>query len=228
MEIFIAFLSYIMYCGVSFVLKYCYDKRNMWGDNNPITLYQPSLSDIQEDENDYTNKINRYNAQQYVKDVIIPSALYFRLKKDIEFYEEDKSRRSFPGFFIKLFFIGLSTMMLVRSQLIEVWLIALLIVVLICLFSSYIISLIYERSNICYNLRVKHFYKDEGYYKRIANHNNYKISYECNLNNIIIKKHYEYLLSIEQDVIKRYYIRELISKIEFWIYLLFFFCIPEN
>ena len=227
MEIAIAIFAYILFCVITFFIKYAYDISKIWGDGEPIKLSQPSLNDFQENAEERFHRIYNSTVQKYVEKIITPSALYFHLRKDIENYQYDASQRTFPGFFLQLFCVLLSATMLLRSEMLDSWILSILIVGAICVLSAFIIDLIYKRHSICHRLRAKHFPRDEAYYKRVANYNDFPISYENNLNNITIKMHYQYLLSIEHTVIQRYYLRKMISKIEFLVYVLFFFTIPE-
>lgn len=199
MEILIAILAYLLHCFTAFALIYSHDEAKIWGDKEEPEQRMPRVSDLSEEE-----RLSIYAIDDYVKNTICPKYHYFILKKEIEKYQSDCGEGLKHGFFLQLFSILLSAQMLIRADVFDSWIMPILLSTAICSVSCGIIYWIYKNYWRCQSIRVKHFYWQSH-----------------------IGGHYEYLCSIKDTILFRYYIRKILYDTSFIIYALFFFSVPE-
>lgn len=213
METLIAALAYLFHCFTAFALIYSCDKAKLWGELEEPVLNMPKLEEWESQQQINDNNVFFYEKrQEYIEKTICPAHHYFVLKKDIEWHQSDCDEGLFRSFFLQLFSLVFLTQMLIRAEVFESWIIAVLLSIAICSVSCLIIYWIYNNYRRCQGVRIKHF--------------NYN-GFENSSNNYIIKKHYEYLDSIKETVYFRHSVRKILFNASLIIYILFFFRIPD-
>ena len=202
--------NYLLSCFFYFIDIYSSDIAKIWGKgynehDKPLTM--PTLDDLEIDGDDYDYKKKR---DEYINDVICPAYSYFKLRNEIE-YLQSSDACLYEITLYSFLLLGLVFNFL-KLELVDSWIIGLIIGLVIFFISFSLIGFIYYRSGIFKKLRIKHF--DFEAYKDYSN-------------NDFIKAHYDYLLSIKKTVWFRSVLCEIMRKISFVIYILFFFTIPE-
>lgn len=153
---------------------------------------------IEEDVLNIKN-LSDYAIQSCMEDKIGPTYHYCMLIKEIEEYQS-KHELSLEYIFLPLIFL-LIIAKTIQSLFLISFAVSFLIVFVLAVATFLLINLLYER---CTKFCLDSF---EG------------IDYSV--------QHYNYLRSIKETVIFRYFVRRILSFIAFTIYLLFFFRIPE-
>lgn len=231
MEITIVILGYLLHCFTAFALMFSCDKAKIWGDTEEPKLHMPRLADLQEEErlkfdkndteeewdrkqrtNDSIDWRSGMERQEYVEKVISPAYHYFMLKGEIEGLQSNCDDGFFPGLTLQLFSLLLIVQSLNRMEIFNSWIISLFVATVVCSVSCFIISWLYKNRWRYTVMEIEDFAYDYCDWS----------------NNYIIEKHYEYLYSIKNTVYFRHAVRKILFDASWWIYLLFFFRVPER
>lgn len=171
--------------------------------NDDIDPYIPSIAELEEEE-----RTHIYKVDDYIKNTICPRYHHQLLKREIEYYQDKHSQNYyFIIFVIHLFLYMIPTQIIVKTNLIEDYVISFLISTTIGAICYIIVKLIYKKYWKCSSIRIN------NYYEVYSSHDWYS--------------HYCYLLSIKQTVIFRYALRKIFESIAFGVYLLFFLRVPD-
>lgn len=200
-------LVYLLNCFFYFISIYSGNRAKIWGDGSEKTLTMPTLDNLEIDESDWEYKSKR---DKYISEVICPAYHYFKLRAEILCMQSSDGCTT-NGVIYLFLLLGLAHRLFV-AEIIDSFVIAFIVSFVICFISFSIIGFIYYRGRICKNIRIKHF--------------NYE-KYENYSNDEFIQIHYEYLLSIKETVQFRAAISQIIHKVAFVIYIIFFFSVPE-
>lgn len=187
----------------AFAFIYSTDKAKIWGDlnNDDIPdLKMPGTAEVDTE--------NMHELQKHIETVITPAALYFSLYNDINRLQKNCDESFINALLVQLISLVSLARCLMSFEIINEWLISLIVSVGACSFGCFIIYKIYHHSP----LRILHF------------RNTIR---ENTDSNDIIKIHYAYLRSIKETVWFRYSLRKVLFFISMIVYLLFFFLLPN-
>ena len=233
MEISIAIVSFLFHCFTAFALIYACDKENIWGDigDKKTEIQMPKIRDIEDEIEDKKDSyLFKDFLQDFVDKKICPATKYFTLLNEIKNYQYDKggTPEIIPSSILQIFTIGLSSIMLVKAEVIESLILSVICVTIVCSVFSFIIYWVYKHYWRCRKLRAKHFTYDEYFYKDLFESTaEIDKSRKRALINYFISDHYEYLYTIKDNVIFRYFTKKVLFSLSWIIYFLFFFTIPD-
>lgn len=183
-KIFLIILFYLIYALVSFAIVYSGDTADI--ANNDFEPYNPSISDLSEEE-----RASYCALDNYIKTTICPRYQHQILKNEINYYQKN-------GIFPELLIINMSlSAILLKALSVERWwFFSYLVVLIIGFICSFVVWLIYEKYS---SVRIKDYYEIHS-------------SYDW-------ESHYNYLLRIQENVIFRYKLRNIVSFLAFLCFI---------
>ena len=228
-------ISFFLHLGITFLLQFSYEKAEIWGSDVP-NLHQPKLDELQEENlldisstdtdeekvrkervNNCIKRENNEKRQKYVDKIISPAYNYFRVKNEIDDYQNDRSDGCTAFCILQFPTIALMTYALFCLEFTESIILCIVIAIIPCLIGDWVISFIYARTKLPIedfeddlDLAKKQYEHSYNYYKE-REMLEFNISKEDFINIEIIKEHNAYLQSIKQTVIMRYVLRKIIS-----------------
>lgn len=217
MDVLYLIIWLLVHLFTAFLCSYSLDSAKIWKGNKEIRLKKPSLYDL--------DLADLLKVHRYVEDIIKPSHHYFVLRNTIESQNKEDSGCG------TLIILQASSLLFVIKYMREVfpllnYFTASVLSVIVCVIGFLIVSMIYQKSN----FSIAKFNYDEQDLKKefVYDESEYPlISEETALNNFVINKHYQYLLSIESTIWHRATIRKILSALATIIYILFFMQYPD-
>ena len=231
MEIFYIVVLFLLFCFTSFAFTYSCDEAKIWGElRERPPIWMPRFKDIEEEIDEKRHKEYNWSLidtiQKYVDESILPAAKYFSLLNEIERYQKISDGSIFlqllwlPGAFSVYISI-----ILVNTEIIESLILSCIIVMIVCIFTSILISVVYEKIN---KLRIKSFCSyeyDENFPKRLKQEtDNVR---KAQINTSFIYTHYEYLNRIKNTVIFRSNLRKALNILIIILFLAAGCMVPE-
>lgn len=217
MDILYLIVWILVHLFTAFLCFYSLESVKFWKDNKEIRLKEPSLYDL--------DLADLLKVHRYVEDIIKPSHHYFVLRNTIESQSKDDSGG------ISLILLQGSSLLFIVKYIRKIfslsnYFVASVISVIVCGVGCIIVSIVYQK----FNFHIKKFNYDEQDLKNefVYDESKYPlITEETAFNNFVIKKHYQYLLSIENTVWHRATIKKILSVLATIIYILFFMQYPD-
>lgn len=191
--------SLILHFVTALLLIYCCDP---WSAECGVSLHKPSVLDL--------NEFNRQNASEYVEEVVGPAYQYFLLKKELSEFE--KNDGGCGGWIVGIvtqcatFHYAFLRLLRLNCNVPEEFQFFGLLF-FCCLVCFILYKVLKPRFSI-----PPFPYTESDLKERFAN-NYYKISDQNAFNNFVIAKHYNYLWSVREKVIRKKYIFDFFSLI---------------
>lgn len=190
-------VTFLLYCGVCFLLHFCYDAAEFWeSKNDEPRLYMPKLTDLGGD-------VSVREMQKYTEEIISPAIRYFEMKREIEKSEDSLSNNIMGAGILLLVSFAAFTVALVEVNFLAIKWLCPVIALPICVFVFWFTLLLYRKS---FQIRKCKFSLDklkEDAMQYNKYNNKFSISESDAVNNYIIMSHYNYLYSIYDTIILR-------------------------